>query len=410
MENSGIGLHKFRNTEKMTALSYQNWRAAKDRGLVDLSIRTIPYGHELADDPAHLRFINMSSYSYLGLNRHPDIIEGSIKALRDEPITGLAIAPTRMRPSLAKTAEQGLSELFDATCIIGLSCSVITAAFLPLVSSGHLVDGKPRVTVFDRHAHFCMDMIKPICADEAPLMIAPHNDVNFLEDVCKRESRVAYVADGAYSLGGTTILQDLLYLQNKYGLFLWFDDSHSLSVMGSQGEGFVRSQLSEMNPLTAISASLNKGFGCSGGVIMLDRKFDTTFINTTSAGPLTWSQSLPTASLGSILASIRIHNSSALGEVQKDLQRNIAAFDATFPSPLAGGKLPIRMVTTGSAEIAINVSNRLLEQGFYCAPVYFPITPRGKEGLRVMLRSDHRIDDIKNFAATLRQEITSLAA
>lgn len=399
--------NKFRNTAKMTALSYDNWQIAKARGLVDLFVNTDPVGHSVPG--TETKFVNMSSYSYLGLNRHSAIVQGSINALLDEAITGLAIAPTRMRPSLARSAEQGLSDLFGATCVIGLSCSVMTSALLPLVSSGHLVDGLPRVTVFDRHAHFCMEMVKPICADEAPVLVAPHNDINFLEDICKRDQRVAYVADGAYSLGGTTILRDLRYLQDKYGLFLWFDDSHSLSVLGEKGEGFVRSQLDEVNPLTVISASLNKGFGCSGGVAMLHKGFDTSFLNTTNGGPLTWSQSLTTASLGSIVAGVGVHQSDELLQLQQNLQRNIRTFDEAYPTALAGGELPIRMVTTGNAQIAMDISQRLLDRGFYCAPVYFPITPRGKEGLRVMIRADHRSEDIIAFADALSQEVGTSA-
>ncbi|HBL27689.1 MAG TPA: 2-amino-3-ketobutyrate CoA ligase, partial [Acidobacteria bacterium] len=82
----------------------------------------------------------------------------------------------------------------------------------------------------------------------------------------KKYPRVAYVADGAYSLGGTAPVEGLLELQDRYGLFLFFDDSHSLSVTGAMGEGYARSLMpDQLNPLTTIVASLGKAFGGSGG-------------------------------------------------------------------------------------------------------------------------------------------------
>ncbi|WP_430252412.1 aminotransferase class I/II-fold pyridoxal phosphate-dependent enzyme [Neorhizobium sp. DAR64860/K0K1] len=396
--------HRFRNTSKLAAMSSDSWDAAKKEQLISLYVDSSDVGHIRDTDDGPTEFINMSCYSYLGLNRHSQVIEGAIDALRHEGITSLGIAPTRIRSNLVKRTEEGLSDLFDAKCLVSLSCSVATSGLLPLISSGHLANGGPRVTVFDKKAHFCMDWIKPICADEAPVISAPHNDMDFLEDVCRRNQSVAYIADGAYSLGGTANLDALLSLQDRYGLFVWFDDSHSLSVAGRNGEGMVRSHMGELNPLTVISASLDKGFGCSGGVVMFDREFDTSFVNT-FAGPMCWSQSLNTPSLGSILASTEIHASSELQELQTKLRQNIAYFDEMVPTELTGSLLPIRSIHVGDASLTIALSRLILENGFYCAASYFPITARGREGLRVMLRADHRPEDLVRFCTLLRNEV-----
>ena len=91
-------------------------------------------------------------------------------------------------------------------------------------------------------------------------------------------------------MGGLTPVEDLVALQDRYGLFLFFDDSHSLSIMGRHGEGYVRSRI-DMNPLTMIVASLGKAFGTSGGIAMLgdEDHFDFLYRN---AGPVAWSQDM----------------------------------------------------------------------------------------------------------------------
>ncbi len=188
--------HRYRNTAKMARLSLGNWGAARESGLISLYLDGGPDG-TLVDSRDGAEIMNMSSYSYLGLNCHPAIIDGAINALREQGTTSLAISGTRIRPTLMRQAEQEISDLFGAQCLLSISCTVATFALLPLVSSGHLVDGKPRVTIFDKRSHFCMDYIKPVCADEAPVLVAPHNDMEFLEDACKKYPRVAYIADGA---------------------------------------------------------------------------------------------------------------------------------------------------------------------------------------------------------------------
>jgi 7-keto-8-aminopelargonate synthetase-like enzyme len=385
----------------MMRLSQDNWQAVQKSGLIDLFASPDGDGH-LVDHRTGHAFVNMSSYSYLGLNEHPDVIQGGIDALTSERCTGLGITPTRIRPSLFTRVQEELSELFGAQCLYAASCSVATAGLLPLVSAGALSGGEPRVTVFDKRSHFCMDYMKPACADEAPVLIAPHNDIEFLEDICRRHSRVAYVADGAYSMGGVANLSEIRRLQEMYGLFVWFDDSHAISVMGSSGEGYVRSQLDELDDLTLITASLEKGFGCAGGVVMLKRGTDSSFINT-FAGPMCWSQTPSVANLGTVQASARLHRSPELGRLQQRLRENMELFDRLIPTATSGSQIPVRALPVGNRDLAISISRQLWDEGFYCAPVHFPVTSRGREGLRVMVRANIETSTMERFAVLLKE-------
>ena len=385
----------------MADLSAENWGAAEDSGLINMFLECRPDGR-LRDDRSGAEFYNMSSYSYLGLNVHPNVVRGGIDALTEQAATGLGITPTRMRPRIMRDAHEQLSELWDAQCLLSVSCSVATAGLLPLVSSGHLVDGKPRVTVFDKRSHFCMDYVKPICADEAPVLVSPHNDLNFLEDVCKNNNRVAYVADGAYSMGGLADMDGLLELQDRYGLFLWMDDSHAISTIGTEGQGYVRSHLNEVNDLTLITGSLEKGFGCSGGVVMMSKGADSSFVNS-FAGPMCWSQTPSIANLGSILASTQIHKTAELADLQRGLRRHMEYFDSRISTESAGSLMPVRALPVGERDLAITLAQRLLVEGFYSAPVYFPVTSRGKEGLRVMIRANVPDQELRRFVDLLEE-------
>jgi 7-keto-8-aminopelargonate synthetase-like enzyme len=384
----------------MVTLGNPSFEAAKESGLLDLAVHNLENGHLQLPDGRE--FTNMCSCSYLGLSSHPAVLEGAIQALQQEKTMGLAVSRLRIRLAILNELETRLSELYRARSIVTLSASAASAGVLPLIASGHLVDGKPRVMVFDKSAHFSMNLIKPICADEAPVITAPHNDLNFLEDVCKKHERVAYVADGFYSMGGATQVKELMALQERYGLFLYFDDSHGLSIYGERGEGFVRSLLGpELNPLTVVIGSLAKGFGTTGGVVMLGPTQHEDLV-ARFAGPLGWSQAISPPSIGASLASARLHASPELHQLQQALRANIRLFDELVPTPHRGEHFPIKVIEIGEEAQAVRRSRQMLDRGFYTSAVFFPIVPRGQAGLRIMLRADLSREDIVRLATAVR--------
>ncbi|WP_394826703.1 aminotransferase class I/II-fold pyridoxal phosphate-dependent enzyme [Pendulispora albinea] len=394
-------IHRFRNNGTAIKDGNQAWNAALEGGLIDIRVDYDANGRLRRLD-GH-RFVNLCSCSYLGLASHPAILEGAIDALRSQGAMDLPITRIRLRLNLLEEFEDELTKLMGARTVCAVTCSSATAGVLPLVASGHMTeDGRPRVMVFDKFAHFSMNLIKPICADETEVLTARHNDLNFLEDVCKKKERVAYVCDGVYSTGGSAPIKELLTLQDRYGLYLFIDDSHSLSLWGEHGQGYARSQMAEVNPLTTIVASLGKGWGTSGGIIMLGApQFEAVLAR--FGGPLAWSQGLNVPSIGASMASLKLHRTPELGRLQRSLRDNILLFDELVTTPERGDGFPLKVIRVGEAEDAVRASAGILERGFYTSAVFFPIVKKGEAGLRIMLRADLTPDDIRAFAAAVHE-------
>jgi 7-keto-8-aminopelargonate synthetase-like enzyme len=392
-------IHRFRNNESAVAVGNQAWNVALDAGLIDIRVDYDVNGRLRRLD-GH-RFVNLCSCSYLGLASHPALLQGAIDALRTQGAIDLPISRIRLRLNLLEEFEHQLTQLMGVRTVSAVTCSSATAGVLPLVASGHMCDdGRPRVMVFDKYSHFSMNLIKPICADETEVLTAPHNDLDYLEDVCKKHDRVAYVCDGVYSTGGAAPIKELLSLQDRYGLYLFIDDSHSLSLWGKHGEGYARSQMAEVSPLTVIVASLGKGFGTSGGIIMLGApQFEPVL--TRFGGPLAWSQGLNVPSIGASMASIALHRTPELDRLQRSLQHNMVLFDELVATAERGNGLPLKVIRVGEADDAINASRGILERGFYTSAVFFPIVKRGEAGLRIMLRADNTPEDLRAFAAAV---------
>ncbi|MFL6137087.1 MAG: aminotransferase class I/II-fold pyridoxal phosphate-dependent enzyme [Frankiaceae bacterium] len=403
-DDAVMGPHRYRNNQRMVPASEAAWKLARDSGMLDIRVEAIDGQNRLRDVRTGHEFLNLSSCSYLGLNSHPNVVGAGIEALHEQGITGLAMAEFRIRLDLMHRLEEELSALFGARVLPSISCGVLSAAILPLLASGHLTDSEPLVMVFDHFAHFSLNFMKPIVADETKVVTCPHNDMQFLEDLCKTHPRVAYVCEGAYSVGGLADLEGIKSLQERYGLYLYIDDSHALSTQGPCGEGYARSVLKELDDRTIVVASIAKAFGSTGGIAMLGSadKYDFLY----RSGPNGWSQGLRTAAVGTSLGSIEVHRSPELGRRQRQLAENIEIFDRRFKGrEMRGTGSHIKFLVLGDNDRAVRLSTELYRRGYYCSAMFFPIVARGQAGVRFMLRGDMTSEMTEGFASALEDAL-----
>ncbi|MGW5309887.1 aminotransferase class I/II-fold pyridoxal phosphate-dependent enzyme [Nocardia thailandica] len=399
--------HRFADIRRQLHTSNTFWDDSTAHGLVDIVATDMRDG--IVHDRDGRSIVNFSSYSYLGLDSDPRILAGAHRGLDETATVNSSISRMRIRLALLEEAEQRLTATFGAQAVTVSSCAAAAWATLPLLASGELTDGTPPLVVFDKNAHFCLNAMKPLVAEETELVTIGHNDVEALEELCRTHDTVAYVADGVYSTGGGAPLAELHRLQDRYGLFLYFDEAHGISTVGAGGRGYVLDATPGWRDRTLVIASLNKGFGASGGVIFYgppgDHSRTPTLLRT--SGPLMWSQRTNTAGLGAIVAACDLHDDGTVDTLQRALRARVDLFDSLVETDLSGDGLPIRFVDIGREDVTVAVARDMLEAGFYTSPIFFPIIRRGSAGLRLMLRADLAPETIHRFADTLT---ASLAA
>ena len=243
----------FTNYRKLISLADHSWDTAEAGKVAGLNV-DIRSSNRMVDQHGRA-FHHFCTTSYLGLDHHPDLLDGAMNTLWETGTLRVANSKNRCKLAILELYETELSALFGATCLSTLSCSAASAGILPLLASGVFTENQPPVMVFDRLAHYSMNHLKAACADETKVVTSPHNDMDFLETQCQHHNRVAYVADGAYSMGGVADMDALLYLRDRYGLFLYLDDSHALSAVGTCGAGLVRPRLQALDDDALIVAS-----------------------------------------------------------------------------------------------------------------------------------------------------------
>ncbi|TCV94458.1 aminotransferase class I/II-fold pyridoxal phosphate-dependent enzyme [Biostraticola tofi] len=390
----------FANVQKMVTSSLGNWRAAARQGLVNL--RTVPGADHVLVTKDNHRFINMCSCSYLGLNRHPSILAGAMQALEREGTMSTSVSRARIAPQLLDETEELMGRVFNCEVMLTPSCYIASAAVLPLLASGHFTEGHKPLMVFDAQCHFSMSALKAQCSDETDVCTCPHNDMEYILNLCRSHDYVVYICDGAYSMGGNAPIQALIELQREHNLFLYIDDSHSISVQGIHGSGLARSHYDDLSERTIIVASLAKAFGATGGAILLGDRHIKEML-TYCGGPLGWSQMINAPGLGAIKAAAELHLTGELEKLQQSLKHVMNHLDKHAPTVNAGNGLPIRVINMGSADKAIKASVALYQRGFYCSTVFFPIVAQNNPGIRLMGRANLTDQQLGSFCQALSE-------
>ncbi|WP_246248932.1 aminotransferase class I/II-fold pyridoxal phosphate-dependent enzyme [Chelativorans alearense] len=388
--------HRYRNTASVIEGTWPHFDEAHRRGLMAVYCRsadgrTISLANGRRQGMVAIDYVRCS---YLGLDNHPHIVDGAIVAIEEYGALHWSCARTRLNFALIGALEERLSQLFRAHIITYSTVMIANMGALPLIASGHLTGAQKPVMVFDRLAHASLAFHKPVVADETKVETISHNDLDALERICRKHPLVAYVCDGVYSMGGCAPIPELLHLQERYGLFLYIDDAHGISIFGDRGEGFARSQMPDvLGERTIIAASLGKGFGASGGMLMFGTSRQEALFRRYSI-PHAFSASPNVAAVGAAIASAEIHASGELAARQHQLAERITFFDERVRTGQHGAPLPIRMFRIGNELEAISVAEHLLDDGFYTSATFFPTVARGQAGIRICLTASHDTNDL----------------
>ncbi|WP_342710011.1 aminotransferase class I/II-fold pyridoxal phosphate-dependent enzyme [Bradyrhizobium sp. B124] len=414
-ESSSAGrlIRHFRNTKYMINESRAFFDAAHAAGIMAVHGRST-IGRAFALGTGSLdsrsRVIDFVRCSYLGLDNHPAIVAAAIEAIQAHWSLHWSCARTRLNFDLLAELEATLSDMFSARVLAFSTVMLANLGAMPLLASGQLTGGCKPVVVFDRIAHVSLAYHKPVVADETQVETIAHNDIDALERLCRKHPLVVYVCDGVYSMGGTSPIKELRQLQDRYGLFLYVDDAHGISLFGRQGEGFARSQFPQvLGDRTIIAASLGKGFGASGGILMLGTADQEDLFRRYSI-PYAFSVAPNLAAVGAALGSCKIHRSVELSERQMRLAQRISIFDSLVATAEQGNSLPIRMISIGSEAKAIAIVGELLNAGLYTSVTFFPTVARGRAGIRVCITADHEVDDIERLCDCILEKVPDATA
>ena len=396
-----VNQSKSRNAARMAEISRPHFNRAYEKGLMGVSCR-VQEARKIEIATTGQVVVDYTRCGYLNLDSHPAVLAAAQDAMDEIKSVHFSVARTRLSAEPLARLEKKLAELFDVEGVVVFpTVAAANMGALPLLAAGLFTGGVKPLIAVDRFAHVTLQYHIPVLREETEVLVIEHNDLAHLEALCQTGRPVAYVGDGAYSMGGAAPVRELRALQQKYDLFVYLDDAHGISVVGERGEGFVRSQLDSLGDKTIVAASLGKGYGAAGGLLMLGSKEIENSLRR-YAPTYGFSCAPNMAAVGAALASAEIHGTPELLRLQSALRSNLALFDNLIPTETIGSELPIRIIRIGNEEEAIAKGEYLLENGHYVSVVFFPTVPRGQAALRVAVTAAHDPVSIMELAALLR--------
>lgn len=336
--------------------------------------------------------INMCANNYLGLANNPQIIEAAKKGLDQ---WGFGLASVRFicgTQTIHKEVEAKVSEFlgmedtilyaacFDANA--GLFETILTnedAVISDELNHASIIDGV-RLCKAARY-RFKNNNMEDL---RLKLIEAKENGAR----------RMLITTDGVFSMDGTIAqLDKICDLADEFDAMVHHDDCHATGFMGKNGKG-VHEYCGVMDRVDIITSTFGKALGGASGGFTSGRKEIIDMLRQRSR-PYLFSNTVAPSICAATLEVIDMLNEST--SLRDKLEDNTHYFrkgmrDAGFA--IDEGDHPIVPVMLGDANLAQNMSKRLLDEGIYAIGFFFPVVPKGKARIRTQISAAHSKEDL----------------
>ena len=336
--------------------------------------------------------INMCANNYLGLANNPQIIEAAKKGLDQ---WGFGLASVRFicgTQTIHKEVEARVSEFlgmedtilyaacFDANA--GLFETILTnedAVISDELNHASIIDGV-RLCKAARYRYNNNNMEDL----RLKLIEAKENGAR----------RILITTDGVFSMDGTIAqLDKICDLADEFDAMVHHDDCHATGFMGKNGKG-VHEYCGVMDRVDIITSTFGKALGGASGGFTSGRKEIIDMLRQRSR-PYLFSNTVAPSICAATLEVIDMLNEST--SLRDKLEDNTHYFrkamrDAGFA--IDEGDHPIVPVMLGDANLAQNMSKRLLDEGIYAIGFFFPVVPKGKARIRTQISAAHSKEDL----------------
>lgn len=354
------------------------------------------------------RFINLASCDYLGLARHPEVLDAAASALQT---WGLGSAATRILSGGTKIHRQLESRLAGFVgcedSVLHGSCWTANAAVFGTLAELASRSDTTLAVFSDRLNHASLiDAIRTVRSRVAHLGTYDHDDAGIekLREQLRSDASGAVrviVTDGVFSMEGDQApLRRLVELAAEFEALLVVDDSHGTGVLGERGRGSHEAQ-DVLGQIDVITSTLGKALGGAIGGFVAGSEAITAAIRALSR-PYIFSNNPPYAVVAATLAALDVleRDTFLLTTMRARIQQLRAGVRDLGLETLAG-EHPIVPLMLGSEESAKSVSRLLLDRHIYATAMSFPVVPRGEARIRMQVSAAHSSQDIEDVIAAL---------
>jgi glycine C-acetyltransferase len=345
----------------------------------------------------------LSSNNYLGLANEPAVVEAGIDALRR---FGAGTASVRFicgTFTIHRDLETALARFVgtDAALSYVSAWNANEALTATIVEAGDFVisDELNHASIIDS-----IRLAKTI--KKCTTAVYKHGDLDDLRAklVANRGARRKIIwTDGVFSMEGSIVkLPEIVQIARDEDAIVVMDDSHATGVLGATGRGTAE-HFGMLGEVDVITSTLGKALGGAAGGFIAGPE-PLVDMMTQRSRPQLFSNALPPTVAASSLAAVQF--TEAHPERVTQLRENADYFRSAITeagfSPLPG-QTPIVPIIVGETAKAIEMSDRLLDEGVFVTGFGFPVVPHGQARVRCQVSAAHTRDDLDFAIAAFKR-------
>lgn len=365
--------------------------AAQERARAGLNRELVPRA------PGPDRMLDLAGNDYLGLSRHPDVIDAAIAAARaygagstgSRLVTGTTELHAELEETLAAFCGVRAALVFSSGYTANL------AAVSALTGPGSLI-----VSSAGNHA----SLVDACRLSRARVVVVPDDDVDAVRRALTErvEERAVVVTDAVFSVSGRlATLADLHDVARAGGAALIVDEAHALGVVGPRGQGACAAVGLAGEPDVVQTVTLSKALGSQGGAVLGSESVRNHLVDTARA--FVFDTALAPASAGAALAALHLVSLRRVASLRMAALEFAILLDLPLP-PAA-----VLSVHVGDPRAAVAARDACAVRGVRVGCFRPPSVPVGQSCLRVTVRADLRDDEIARAATVIRAATTQRA-
>ena len=334
------------------------------------------------DEPVRI----FSTNHYLGLHRHPAVLQAARQALETHGAGVGTSAPSGGYTEMHRRLENSLSNF------VGKEAGIIfPTGYTANLGTIAALCGRGDRVIVDKEIH--ASVVDGCRLSGAAIEAFRHNDVSDLELVLNREhsGTTLVVVESVYSMGGDdSDLASIVKIAHEHGALVMVDESHAFGFYGRDGGGLSEA-CGVLAEVDLFMTTMSKSLGSLGGFVAGDREL-IDLIRWSSRAFIFQACATP-ASIASAEAALRLIGEGC-GRARLWVNTRRFREGAVRIGLSSPGNSPIVTIPARSAGAARRAARALLERGVFAPAIIHPAVALDESRLRFTITASHTVEDL----------------
>ncbi len=334
---------------------------------------------------------------YLALSQHPLVKQAAIDTIQEFGVGSGASQLVSGHTSKHQELEERVARFMNKAAAL-----IFPSGFQANISVISSLVGKDDLVIMDKLNH--ASLIDGCRLSGAEFRTFPHKKYDRLEEILHQypsKEKKLIVTDAVFSMDGDLAdLKRLVEIKKKFNAILLVDEAHATGVFGMKGSGLCEEQKVEEDVDVRVG-TFSKAVGSQGGFVAADKNIIEFMIN--FSRPLIFSTGLAPHLCAAAVVAIDIIESD------KDLRRKLLWDSFNLKDELVkqlsfdvgGTESPIIPLIVGEKKDALELSQKLMDAGFFIPAIRPPAVPVGKSRLRLTVSAGHLDEDKEKLLKVL---------